>query len=607
MALHFRNFELRPRCVGSRTTALPSVGEHLRNAPPIFHVFWGVSTACVFVVLVMTLPMLLRFLVEGEKLRRIKRFVFVPAHVRLTMQILCLFPLLSILSWTSMIIIRQAVLCELLAYLYNMAVLFWFFELVISYLGGFERALYILQREPPWHVMRVPPLCCLNFCARQRQFTENDLRVTRFLIFQYAVIGPLIAVADAMNDSYLNILHYLRVCVTLLCMWGLVTIYRGSCRVLGNFHMGWKYVIIQATVVLTNFTTIIASNIVEGYDEVYTKEVMADAWVNFVFNFMMVPLTLVAVFAYPTQDIYLREKLVDELTRRLKSSPTDFDFYLGSHRGTFVVPDGDLEEGCYSQTEVTATSAKLETEQLESDVAEPAEGETRDSKTPLEEGDEVSAQSTREVQSASLPSRVGVEPHEIKYSKSVAHLACLPMPFERLKDKHHSIKSAASEDFDITNVSMEHPTSRERRSLASASPHSYRSPPSQGRNISLKRGDPRTPPRTILKRSSESHAVIRVSFTPEEHSRARTLASPPYAFSIHSNPEESTFTSPQLDTISNVFGKLSVLCDGTRSRRREENYDENEIECPSNVRPSNPLLNSLSSVSPLRHQLKRSD
>lgn len=551
MSVSFRSFGIRPKCVADPAMALPMVSEHLRTAPPMFRVFWGVSTTCCVVVLGLTLPMIIRILVEGEKLRKMKRFVFLPAHVRLTVQILLLFPLLSVLSWISLIIIRQSVLCELLAYLYNMAVLFWFFELVITYLGGYERALYILQREPPWHVMRVPPLCCLNFCAQRRQFTEYDLRVTRFLIFQYAVIGPLIAVADSLNESYLNILHYLRVCVTMLCMWGLVTIYRGSCRVLASFKLGWKYVIIQATVILTNFTTIIAALLVEGYDDIYTADVMAEAWVNVIFSFMMVPLTIIAVFAYPPKDMYLREDFVNGVTRHLQTSPTDFDFCLGGHAAISELED--LEAATATSHEMSSecnepvicSRKKVKTPKVKTPPADIQVFKGQESDSP--DGSTPPGRAARETQSAArVECAAEFNGEVLAISRSATHLSSLPMPLDQVSaddteghaanDEGGGTPGACSVEDPLSSTSTRKALTRKvggsfpldttPEALVAGSPNLPNAARKRSHSVRCLTPSPRFLNKTPLSYPFQrpSRAIFRVSVTPEEHSYHRATS-----------------------------------------------------------------------------------
>jgi len=292
---------------------LPWVHQHVQMAPPIFLVFWGFSTAVTLVVTVATVRSVWRHFLAGDKLRQLKGLVFIPTHARLHMQILVLFPILSITSWLSLLIIRQALLLELLAYLYNMACLFWFFELLVELMGGPERALDLLRKEPPFRIYQVPPLMCWNVFARKRHFDLTDFRVTRFLLCQYAIVGPFIAVTDALNESYFDILHYVRILVTLFCMWGLVMVFKASKSLLKEYRTLQKYVVIQVTVFLVNFTSIILRHLIPGHNRVYDQSVMSEAWVHFIFSVSMLPLTLIAINAYRVEDLWLREKRVHGL------------------------------------------------------------------------------------------------------------------------------------------------------------------------------------------------------------------------------------------------------------------------------------------------------
>eukprot|EP00916_Digyalum_oweni_P014338 GHVL01023567.1.p1 GENE.GHVL01023567.1~~GHVL01023567.1.p1 ORF type:complete len:438 (+),score=40.97 GHVL01023567.1:67-1380(+) len=280
---------------------LPKMHDHLQS----------LSSMCFVGTMILFIKRFWSHVVFGQRVSELKGLVFSTKQTRLTLQILCLFPILALCSWGALINIRQAMLLDVLKHLYEMVTLFWFWDLVVTILGGAEPALEVLIQRPPFKIYGVPPILCFRPFVKCRSFTKKDFKITKLLVAQYAYIGPAIALTDTLNETYFPYLHFMRMISGIVCMWGVVIIFTASRIALYEFRVTLKFISVKCTVLVMNALTLLIHQVVPGIDDVYDQEVMADAWTNFMYCVMTLLLMSIAYVAYPPSDISLREKRVN--------------------------------------------------------------------------------------------------------------------------------------------------------------------------------------------------------------------------------------------------------------------------------------------------------
>eukprot|EP01066_Platyproteum_vivax_P020449 Platyproteum_vivax@DN8361_c0_g1_i1.p1 len=291
--------------------SLPYVHEHLNTAPVEFYYMWAFTTVCMVATIVLFAIRYRQHLIFGEKVRVLKGLVFHPKQTQLTVSILCLFPVLAIFSWAALISVRQAKLLDVLKHFYEMICLFWFWDLMVTILGGPEPALEVLVQRPPFKIYGVMPIICFRSCAKNRRFTRWDFLVTKFLVLQYAVCGPAVALIDAFTEMYVPYFHFVRMVSGFVCMWGVVIIFTASRIALQEFRVTLKFISVKCTVLIMNLLTLLIHQVSPGIDEIYNQDVMADAWTNLMYSIMTLLLMIIAYFGFPTVDIALREKRIN--------------------------------------------------------------------------------------------------------------------------------------------------------------------------------------------------------------------------------------------------------------------------------------------------------
>eukprot|EP01067_Filipodium_phascolosomae_P006398 Filipodium_phascolosomae@DN465_c0_g1_i2.p1 len=294
--------------------ALPSLHEHLTDAPAEFYYIWAICSVTMVITVVLFAIRWREHLVFGEKVRKIKGYVFQPKQTRLTIRILFLFPVLAVCSWVPLFNLRQAKLLDVLKHFYEMICLFWFWELLVVIMGGDESAMEILIQRPPFKIYGSMPIFCFRPCAKLRRFTRRDFVVTKCLVAQYAFFGPTVAIIDAFNETYLPYFHVARIISGVFCMWGVVILFAASRIALREFRVTLKFISLKCTVLVLNLLTLLIHQVatpVEHSGGKYTQEVMAEVWTNFMYSVMTLSLMIIAYFGFPSDDVALREKRVN--------------------------------------------------------------------------------------------------------------------------------------------------------------------------------------------------------------------------------------------------------------------------------------------------------
>lgn len=124
---------------------VPGALGHVKRAPAVFHWMWFASTIATVIVTLAATNHTVKLLQIGLKMREGKEKVFIPVLGRVYIKIFLFFPLISILSWLGLLIIRFAVLFQLLLHLYEATCLIWFWQLMADLLGGPETAFQVLH------------------------------------------------------------------------------------------------------------------------------------------------------------------------------------------------------------------------------------------------------------------------------------------------------------------------------------------------------------------------------------------------------------------------------------------------------------------------------
>lgn len=133
-----------PSSIVSEDT-VPDVFAHFRRAPSIFFWMWLLTTITTTLVSLLGITHAIKLLRVSLRIRRDKQLVFLPTLADVYLKIFLFFPLIAVLTWSSLLAIRFALMFQLLLHLYEVGCLLWFWELMAHFLGGPEMAYKLLH------------------------------------------------------------------------------------------------------------------------------------------------------------------------------------------------------------------------------------------------------------------------------------------------------------------------------------------------------------------------------------------------------------------------------------------------------------------------------
>jgi len=309
---------------------LPFAREHIQKAPREIRYFMIPVAVCAFIFTSIIVGKLAyEHMAEGERRRERERKVFRPKATNCIIYVILLFPVISFTSCMALIAPRNSVLLLIVARTYEAIALFAFFELLVCMMGDPEEAVSQMEREEPFRIYGMPPLCCCYCFVPRMTMNRNRFLVARNLVLQYCVVAPLATLLNAWNNGYvpwdgsrepkqvvagLLVSRGAKVASTLLCFWGLFQLYKATHFRLEQLETTKKFALIKIMLVLceaVHLVKYIASQYYDFSDDtVYTDEVMVDAWGQMGTCLLLAPLACFVPAAFPVKDLdFLDERL----------------------------------------------------------------------------------------------------------------------------------------------------------------------------------------------------------------------------------------------------------------------------------------------------------
>lgn len=342
---------------------LPFAWEHMSRAPAVFrHVLWPVAIIANLFSVTMTVRLALQHLRVGEELRVASVKVFRPEASTASATIVLLFPTVSLTCLFSLMGPRNTVLMMLAWKVWEGLSLFAFFRLLVSLMGNPEEAVAQMEREEPFKLYGVPPLCCFYPCVPRIVMNRDRFVFARNLVVQYCFIGPFAFICHAWNSGYVPWLgikqpdtwlkrHILGLSVkivsTMLCFWGLFQLYMATRSRLNGYNTTLKFALIKGMLVLVEFVDVLMHTWTNGYnysdDPAYSDAVVLNSWTQMIICVLVVPFSVLALYAFPVSDILRAQRMDQEsqaansILRRAKSAMPAGAGVIGS--GGFVYPN----------------------------------------------------------------------------------------------------------------------------------------------------------------------------------------------------------------------------------------------------------------------------
>eukprot|EP00921_Rhytidocystis_pertsovi_P012785 GHVQ01020774.1.p1 GENE.GHVQ01020774.1~~GHVQ01020774.1.p1 ORF type:complete len:489 (+),score=51.56 GHVQ01020774.1:781-2247(+) len=281
---------------------------HLTNAPAIFNWLWGTSAFVASACFLLWAKHVWQLTRVGNIIRRQNDTVFPPKLFAIQVKMFTFFPLIGVLGCASVFLPRFSLMFSLLLHLYEVACLMWFWELMVDLMDGPDMAVNTLSDHSPRRVWFVPPLCCLCWFSKPRHFRREDIVYSWWLVAQYSVLSVVSVLMAVISEKAKERFQYGTVVSLGMCMWGLFVIYRASHNESSEFHLTAKFVCLKLIVFVIKGAEIILR--IEGLmidsTGMYSQNVMSHIWTSFIPGMAALPFTLLAIYAFPTKDLYNR-------------------------------------------------------------------------------------------------------------------------------------------------------------------------------------------------------------------------------------------------------------------------------------------------------------
>ncbi|KAK7003374.1 organic solute transporter subunit alpha [Biomphalaria glabrata] len=121
----------------------------------------------------------------------VRRYSTSNDHKAKTLQILSIFPGISLIAMFSLLIPKSCVLCEQATFLYISASMYSFVSLLFVYTGGKDKVVQCLTANKIR--LQSPPCCCCCCCCPSYEVTRENVQRLTLLVAQNAYLQPLLA------------------------------------------------------------------------------------------------------------------------------------------------------------------------------------------------------------------------------------------------------------------------------------------------------------------------------------------------------------------------------------------------------------------------------
>eukprot|EP00128_Syssomonas_multiformis_P000207 Colp12_sorted_trinity150504_noHs@18201 len=286
---------------------------------------WGVAGAMVFVACAVSVYSIYRHLTNYRA----------PELQRRIVRILLMVPIYAIDSWLSLRFPDAAIYLNTLRNCYEAFVLYQFFMLLVSFLGGEHELERKLGSEHP-----IPHPWPFYHCLGKIEVSHpNFLLHVKRGILQFVVVKPLLAILAIILEAsgvfedghwrtdrgymYITILDNFSITLSMYC---LVVFYQSTSRDLETFRAVSKFLCIKAVIFFTFWQAVVVSGLVKieviRDVGVYTAENVATGVQDFLICFEMMIAAFAHLYAFSHKEyqtalssrVPLRHTLIDVFT-----------------------------------------------------------------------------------------------------------------------------------------------------------------------------------------------------------------------------------------------------------------------------------------------------
>mmetsp|Transcript_27888 Transcript_27888/g.44212 ORF Transcript_27888/g.44212 Transcript_27888/m.44212 type:complete len:328 (-) Transcript_27888:191-1174(-) len=257
------------------------------HAPRIFISFWIVAAISLLVTTVVVTPTMWKLLKAGIQIRDEQNTILMPSSYRSAIVILAFPPIAAFCVFIILLNPSTANCLNFVNVMYGSYTLVVFALLVAQYLGLHHLSNPSVndswqQQLTPSKFYAVPPCCCMKSCVAERVIAIPDLRRLSILVLQFAVIGPMasfLQLFPGLAESHKYIFIIIQMVSVNVCIYATNVILAATKDVLKGYSMTCIYNIIQLGFNLWWLPSFIIGLIhIKDLDEVYTKDVMVQAY-----------------------------------------------------------------------------------------------------------------------------------------------------------------------------------------------------------------------------------------------------------------------------------------------------------------------------------------
>eukprot|EP00382_Lankesteria_abbotti_P002017 CAMPEP_0113844242 /NCGR_PEP_ID=MMETSP0372-20130328/139_1 /TAXON_ID=340204 /ORGANISM="Lankesteria abbotti" /LENGTH=440 /DNA_ID=CAMNT_0000813245 /DNA_START=390 /DNA_END=1712 /DNA_ORIENTATION=- /assembly_acc=CAM_ASM_000359 len=242
----------------------------------------------------------------GWKTKKYLGTTFIPLQHALYIKIYLFVPILAALTWASLFSLKFSLMFELLIHLYEAGCLLWFWTLNVNFLGGTETGNVILNAiQPKTRVLSAPPFCCCPCLAKQRGWTQGDLRLSYALVIQYGVFAVVSVLSLAISQGVFKVFSWISSVSLLVCMYGIMIVFKMSRQKLKRYNLGSKLAVLKVVVFGYKGIELILQipHLVARRSILYSEVVMRGAWRSALTNSFMLPMAFLASWAFNVKEL----------------------------------------------------------------------------------------------------------------------------------------------------------------------------------------------------------------------------------------------------------------------------------------------------------------